>query len=630
MLPGPVFNVELLTTSRRPRYYAFRVVYGLALLILVWINYSGWDRGRGVEMSPEMLRAFAWTTFGSLVALQGGLIVFMTPALVAGVIANEKQRKTLHYLLASRLSSSEIVLGKLLARMLHAGVFLAVGLPILSILSLFGGVDPKYVLLSAAGTMSCAFFLASLSVLCSTVSKRVREAISATYALEIVWLLLPPLILGTMPMTYPTLYEFVQPVNDWLMASTPWGPMTALSGSILVSGVEPVVRATFWMVVLQVAAGVVLLGLAVWRLRPVFQAQEGSKGFRLLGFTFGGGTKSRLRLFARRPVGDEAMIWKELHTSRTSGTAQVIGMIVSLVVVSAVAYWTFFYARDSFNELASMRYDVLGSDRANFNAFLRFLTTAIGTVCLLAVGVGGANSMTSEREDDTWISLVSTPLEASDIVLPKFFGVLWKVRHALILAAVLWLIGMVCGAVHPLGVLFEAVELAAFLGFGAAMGTYFSIRAKSTWRSQVTTIGVLLVLNGGYLMCCCPVFFSNRPTIAIFAGVTPFIEAVSLIEPVGGGQRVRDVRRGPEQPQSRPGRAGPGVHPRHAGLRDRRLLPGRRGDHPVRRRRRPPPPRLEPAGSPTPGQAPAAREQDPRPGLTPRRIEGLPFFLRIR
>ena len=40
MLPGPVFNVELITTARRPRYYAFRVVYGLAILLLVWQNYS--------------------------------------------------------------------------------------------------------------------------------------------------------------------------------------------------------------------------------------------------------------------------------------------------------------------------------------------------------------------------------------------------------------------------------------------------------------------------------------------------------------------------------------------------------------------------------------------------------------
>ena len=70
------------------------------------------------------------------------------------MIANEKQRKTLHYLLSSRLTSGEIVLGKLLARMLHVAVFLAIGLPIMSLLTLFGGVDPLWVVMSTAGTVS--------------------------------------------------------------------------------------------------------------------------------------------------------------------------------------------------------------------------------------------------------------------------------------------------------------------------------------------------------------------------------------------------------------------------------------------------------------------------------------------
>ena len=41
------------------------------------------------------------------------LILVLVPALVSGVIADEKQRKTLHYLLTSRLDDLEIVVGKL-------------------------------------------------------------------------------------------------------------------------------------------------------------------------------------------------------------------------------------------------------------------------------------------------------------------------------------------------------------------------------------------------------------------------------------------------------------------------------------------------------------------------------------
>ena len=98
-------------------------------------------------------------------------MLVLTPALVAGVIADEKQRKTLHYLLASRLTSPEIVLGKLLVRMLYVGVLLGVSLPVLSLLVLLGGVDPRLVLLACGATFSTGWFLASLSIWVSTIAQ---------------------------------------------------------------------------------------------------------------------------------------------------------------------------------------------------------------------------------------------------------------------------------------------------------------------------------------------------------------------------------------------------------------------------------------------------------------------------
>ena len=71
-------------------------------------------------------------------------VLVLTPAIVAGVIADEKQRKTLQYLMVSRLNSAEIVLGKLFARLLHIGVFLAIGLPVMSLTSLFGGSSRRW------------------------------------------------------------------------------------------------------------------------------------------------------------------------------------------------------------------------------------------------------------------------------------------------------------------------------------------------------------------------------------------------------------------------------------------------------------------------------------------------------
>src|SRR5262249_49405705 len=104
----------------------------------------------------------------------------------------EHQRKTLHYLLASRLSSLEIVLGKLGARLLHVGTFVALGLPVVSLVALYGGLDPWRVLSIYSGTFSTVLFVGGLSIFISVLARRPRDAILAAYALEAVWLLGPP------------------------------------------------------------------------------------------------------------------------------------------------------------------------------------------------------------------------------------------------------------------------------------------------------------------------------------------------------------------------------------------------------------------------------------------------------
>ena len=40
---GPVMRYELITTSRRRRYYVLKVVYGLVLLAQLWMLFRDWD-----------------------------------------------------------------------------------------------------------------------------------------------------------------------------------------------------------------------------------------------------------------------------------------------------------------------------------------------------------------------------------------------------------------------------------------------------------------------------------------------------------------------------------------------------------------------------------------------------------
>ena len=171
MWPGPVFRVELITTSRRARFYLVRVAFVAVLAFIVWLNYESMHRYHGFankldeDYTLRELNQFAFQTFCYISIAQFFGVLFLTPALVAGVVSEEKQRKTLHYLLSSRLSGAEIILGKLFSRLLHVAIFLALALPVTSLLTVFGGLEPLLVVAVDVVLMSLAFFLGGLSIL---------------------------------------------------------------------------------------------------------------------------------------------------------------------------------------------------------------------------------------------------------------------------------------------------------------------------------------------------------------------------------------------------------------------------------------------------------------------------------
>src|SRR5437588_10629985 len=116
MILGPVFHAELVTTSQRRRYYLGRLAYGLTLLALAGWTYEAMRRvfeATGQPAAPgfAFLASMASEIFSAFLTAQVAAVLCLTPAMVAGAIADERQRKTLHYLLASRLSSLEIVVG---------------------------------------------------------------------------------------------------------------------------------------------------------------------------------------------------------------------------------------------------------------------------------------------------------------------------------------------------------------------------------------------------------------------------------------------------------------------------------------------------------------------------------------
>src|SRR5271165_99733 len=228
MLPGPVFLHELRTVARRRRSYALRTALGLFLLYLMIQSTNRWDTyasqsGTNREYTPGELAQIGMTLFGNVIWLQGIVILLLTPAFVAGTIAEDRQRKVLSYLLASPLSGAEIVLGKLAARMVNLVVLVAVGLPVVSIALFLGGVDPVAVWLCYGTSFSTLYLLAAISTFVSTFSARPRDAIRRAYLIELVWLLLPMIewLCQSAGGTLGSLTTEARPITEWIIGSSP-------------------------------------------------------------------------------------------------------------------------------------------------------------------------------------------------------------------------------------------------------------------------------------------------------------------------------------------------------------------------------------------------------------------------
>ncbi len=359
---GPVLRYELITTARRRRYYVGRTAYGSVLLFLLWRQFGSWELSHPAGGTPEELHRFAESTFIVFAQAQLTALLCVLPALLAGVIADELHRKTLHYLLASRLSSVEIVLGKLGARLLHVGVIVALGLPVVSLLALYGGLDPEKVIAIYAGTFTTVLAVSGLSIFISVLARRPRDAILAAYGLEALWLLGPPAIRDVARYLEDGPLWWVFPVNSLMLLSNPlflldkvaqgfryfpgWDFPMSWAQWLSGPGTTPFEMMFEGMLGIQLLVGLSFLSLAIAGLRPLrgntWPGAEPRTGWwtrvqgqvRSLARHRTAAAVARNELLAsrlRRPAcGDAPMIWKERHTTMGGGLSWLGGRPVVL------------------------------------------------------------------------------------------------------------------------------------------------------------------------------------------------------------------------------------------------------------------------------------------------------------
>ena len=102
---GPVFVYEVVRLGRRRGTVLWRLFYVLMVLAVLALMYFSWldshRGGRGGTVNPHKLAEFATEFFYVFQGLQYAVVVLLTPAYVAGCIADEKERRQAGYKLAN-------------------------------------------------------------------------------------------------------------------------------------------------------------------------------------------------------------------------------------------------------------------------------------------------------------------------------------------------------------------------------------------------------------------------------------------------------------------------------------------------------------------------------------------------
>jgi ABC-type transport system involved in multi-copper enzyme maturation permease subunit len=501
---GPVFGYDLVRTTRRGRYAILRTVYAVALFLFILALYriqpalkpGGWVGGAG-----GMAR-FAETFCYTFLAVQFLAVVALAPAYVAGAIAEEKDRKTLEFLLATDVRDREIVLGKMAARVANLALLVLTGLPILSLTQLWGGVDLGLLLAAFAGTGLTLLSLAAVSMLASVYSRKAREAVVLAYlvatgyvGLSVMAHLLNffprvialPLTPGASPYTVNDLVETFNAGNPGLLCL---GLVEDLRSGMTLQQALPARLGAYAVFHLLVIA--VCTGWAVQRLRPLALLDGVAKVKPRAA--------RRRRRFGWRPrLGRRPLVWKEVW-AEPGMTFNWFGKAVLLLIVLASSVPGVWLAGAFFVEHVER-----GTGSGNWrdfaesvNVWVRVVGTLVACLTLLGVAVRAASSISGERERDTWDNLLTAPVESDSILRAKWLGSVLSVRWAWLWLCLVWVLGSATGGLYGPAVPWLLLSWAVYAGFLAVLGLWFSMTCRTTLRATDWTLLTAAAVGVGH------------------------------------------------------------------------------------------------------------------------------------
>lgn len=527
---GPVFAYDLLRLARRARFFILRFAFALLVFAALFLCHLAFQERvrmraaggvvvRGAFYSSNLARGnvqqamaremanFGLAFFAFFLLMEFGLILLAAPAIVAGSVVEEKQRQTLEYLLATDLTNREIVVGKLLSRLLTLGCMVLAGYPILAGTYLLGGVDPELLLLSLPMCLATMLSASGISLYFSVKARRLRGALGAAYvallALTLAWFV--PLALAEAKPLWMSadVQNALRLVADGGKFLTPLGILFDFvewfdRRGTLAGRLWPMCGA--YCLIHVMLAGLFAM-MAVRQLRTAYLAQHALSAREA----------KRLQRRVRPQVWPNApLAWKELTGwggLRLRWWGWGLVMLLTLMFMGPTLFdigylavvqghplpermsGYYMYLGGPFGRTANPLYQKLAELRERLPWFV-LLPLVLG---LLQSGIRGAASFAQEREQQTWDGLIAAPLKLRDLLRAKWLGCLHAARGPFFFAASFYGLAALLHVAPALSALLGSLALAVYFAAAGMLGLFFSAAAATALRAMLATL-ILLAL----------------------------------------------------------------------------------------------------------------------------------------
>lgn len=489
-LTGPIFDKELRVSSRRRRNYVLRSAYLLVLILFILLAWTTWivtaktaqggfRAARMAEAGKSIILTVTWFQF---IAAQIIAVVMLSNS-----ISDEVRRGTLSVLMSTPITSLQIVLGKLLSRLLQLLVLIGISLSTLSVVRVFGGVQWTYVVASLCITLTAVFFVASVSLFFSITARR-------PYSVILILLIIIFIQYGSALISF-ALFGSAKPILALLVLTNPFVAMFQASSTsiwqmtVIRSSVSWQYHCIFMLAISTavVAASVFKIrnSLLTTALSPVRTGKMSGLKKIASRFLFGRpGVRSQQHSDS---MSKSPLVFKELARPFWPPTAAEIRMFVILLLLLIFAYglWAI--------TAKSMRY-----------YFVSYIyTTALFMIVSVRTATMAAVSITKDREARTWATLMGTTLSNWQIVREKMLIVIARNRvgwAVMLLSPIASMIAVLSGTgisgsdafmfllQIPLAMMGIIADMVLLIG----AGIYLSMRLKSSTSAVIATISVAL------------------------------------------------------------------------------------------------------------------------------------------